>query len=62
MIFAEHDYVVEKGEPATCAYFIVQGKVRVESPALTGARALYLKPPSWIGDPTWTELFRSVVP
>jgi len=49
-LFASNEFVVEKGMPATCAYFIVQGKVRVESPVLTGAKALYLKPPSWIGD------------
>lgn len=41
---------MEKGATAICAHFIVSGKVRVEKPILSGEKALYLKPPSWIGD------------
>jgi len=52
VIFAAHEYVVEQGEIATCAYFLVSGKVRVENPItlVETDKVVYLKPPSWVGD------------
>eukprot|EP00928_Gymnodinium_smaydae_P081769 TRINITY_DN65231_c0_g1_i1.p1 TRINITY_DN65231_c0_g1~~TRINITY_DN65231_c0_g1_i1.p1 ORF type:complete len:884 (-),score=128.84 TRINITY_DN65231_c0_g1_i1:83-2734(-) len=50
VIFAANDVIVEKGKLATCAHFIVHGKVRVQSPLVASGKVLYLKPPSWLGD------------
>jgi hypothetical protein len=50
MIFAATDSIVEKGDTATCAHFLVTGKVRVENPLVHSGKVLYLRPPSWLGD------------
>lgn len=52
VIYAATEFIVEKGKPATCAHWIVAGKVRVDDPVLHKGKAsyLYLRPPSWLGD------------
>jgi hypothetical protein len=49
-IFAQGEYLVQKGMQAIDMHFIVQGKVRVENPVVTQQKVLYLKQPSWLGD------------